>query len=449
MSPAFMDCLDDGQVMDFVHHQLTPEAMRAAEAHLDGCDACRALVAEAVRSSSVKAPPMPEGEVVQSAHFAVAPVVGDVLADRFRLDAVLGRGGMGVVYRARDLRLDVTVALKLIAPGSAKTGSASARQLVREMRLTRSINHPSVCRVFDVGDDDKHTFITMELVEGTTLETAAARDPFTTERATHILVQVCHALEAAHQEKVVHRDLKPSNIMLTSKGDVKVMDFGLARDLSADASASTQGGAVGTPAYWAPEQARGEAATFQSDLYSLGLIAYRLLARDIRAPFPKSEDLRRLKAPYGRIIRRALDPDAKRRFPSVSAFRAELEFALRSQQSSRFVAPIAITAGILFVAGLIAAAALSLLERQGAAERAFRGIELEPLGSAVVTATTTATATAPTNTAPALSVVPTTEGSTSAAPKASAAMSTTKVHAPAPPAPPKKGPGRTVVPVVD
>lgn len=440
-----MECLDDGQVMDFVHRQLPPELAQQAEAHVGACATCRALVAEAVRSSSVEAPVVPSDEaheVVHSAHFAVAPVVGQLLAGRFRLEAVLGRGGMGVVYRARDERLDVTVALKLLAPASARTrgaSSSSAKQLLRELRVTRSINHPHVCRVFDVGEDGAHTFITMEVIDGETLESAAMREPFSPERAVATLLQVCEALEAAHRENVVHRDLKPSNIMVATTGHVTVMDFGLARDLSVDASASTQGGAVGTPAYWAPEQARGEGATYQSDVFSVGLIAYRLLVGDVRAPFPTSEQIGKLRAPFDRIIKRCLEPDPRNRFASVAALRQELARAGQAKPNrGRLIFAIA-TLAFLTIATLGA-----LFVRSRDAQNS-EGASRAPAASSQADIAVVLPSADPHGSAPSASPLPST--STSAPVKA--APHGTSARAPSPTRPSKRDAGRSVVPVVD
>ena len=198
---------------------------------------------------------------------------GSVLADRYEILKLLGQGGMGAVYKARDRELDRLVALKVIRPEFA--GHASILQRFKqELLLARKITHRNIIRIYDLGVADGLRFITMEFVEGQDLSSLLEeRHKFTPDETVTILRQVCAALEAAHAEGVVHRDLKPQNIMIGEGGRVCVMDFGLARSM--EATGLTQAGAVmGTPAYMSPEQAKGMPADERSDLFSLGIIAY-------------------------------------------------------------------------------------------------------------------------------------------------------------------------------
>ncbi len=201
---------------------------------------------------------------------------GSVLGERYEILEMLGKGGMGAVYKARDRELGRVVALKLIRPELA--GHAEImRRFKQEILLASKITHKNVIRIFDLGQADGIKFITMEYVEGKDLKTLLHTEPrFSVERITGIIKQVCRALDAAHSEAVVHRDLKPSNIMLDSHDKVTVMDFGIAR--STEVSGMTRTGAViGTPEYMSPEQALSGKVDARSDLFSLGLIFYEML----------------------------------------------------------------------------------------------------------------------------------------------------------------------------
>jgi serine/threonine protein kinase len=203
-------------------------------------------------------------------------LVGTTLANRYEIISLLGEGGMGAVYKARDTELDRLVAIKLIRPELAKDPEM-LRRFKQELILARQITHKNVIRIFDLGQSDGIKFITMELVEGRNLRSLLLeRGKLPPEQAARIMLQICRALEAAHSEGVIHRDLKPQNIMLDASGRVTVMDFGIAR--SAYLPGMTQTGAlIGTPEYMSPEQARGEKLTERSDLFSLGVILYELL----------------------------------------------------------------------------------------------------------------------------------------------------------------------------
>jgi tetratricopeptide (TPR) repeat protein/predicted Ser/Thr protein kinase len=211
----------------------------------------------------------------------IAPAVedlelGTVLAGRYEILQLLGRGGMGSVYKARDTELERIVALKLIRPELAKNPEI-LRRFKQELILARQVTHKNVIRIFDLGQSDGIKFITMDFVEGQDLRALLLeRGKLPPEQAARVMLQICRALDAAHSEGVIHRDLKPQNIMVTSDGRVYVMDFGIAR--SAHLPGMTQTGAlIGTPEYMSPEQARGEKLTERSDLFSLGVIFYELL----------------------------------------------------------------------------------------------------------------------------------------------------------------------------
>src|SRR5215469_9032464 len=202
---------------------------------------------------------------------------GTVLGQRYEILAMLGQGGMGAVYKARDRELDRLVALKVIRP-ELTTNPEILKRFKQELILARQVTHRNVIRIFDLGQADGLKFITMEFLEGQDLRAELTkRGKFSPEDATRIILQISRALEVAHGEGVVHRDLKPQNIMLDANGRAYVMDFGIAR--SAYLPGMTQTGAlIGTPEYMSPEQAKGEQLDERSDLFSLGVIFYELLA---------------------------------------------------------------------------------------------------------------------------------------------------------------------------
>ncbi len=193
---------------------------------------------------------------------------------RYRIVAMAGRGGMGEVYRAEDLKLGQLVAIKFLPEGLSQDAAALAR-FHSEVRIARQVSHPNVCRVFDIGDADGTPFLSMEYVDGEDLASVVRRiGRLSPDKATEIARQICAGLAAAHERGVVHRDLKPANVMLDGAGKIRITDFGLA-----GIAASIQGAEIraGTPAYMAPEQLSGKEVTTTSDIYSLGLILYEIL----------------------------------------------------------------------------------------------------------------------------------------------------------------------------
>jgi Protein kinase domain/zinc-ribbon domain len=200
-------------------------------------------------------------------------VPGTLLSQRYRIVALVGKGGMGEVYRADDLKLGQTVALKFL-PVSLSANEDALKRFHAEVRLARQISHPNVCRVFDVGESDGRIFFTMEYVDGEDLATLLRRiGRLPADKGLEIARQLCAGLAAAHEYGVLHRDLKPANIMLDGRGKVRITDFGLAAfadDIAAEEIRS------GTPAYMAPEQTAGLEVTVRSDLYSLGLVLFEV-----------------------------------------------------------------------------------------------------------------------------------------------------------------------------
>ncbi len=199
-------------------------------------------------------------------------MIGATLQNRYRIDAELGQGGMGVVYRAQDLLLNRSVAVKVLS--AAELGTTGKPRLLAEAQAAAKLNHPNIVNVYDAGEADGQPFIVMELVQG---ETLRAYRPATLAETLQLARQMCAALDHAHANGVIHRDLKPENIVLTPSQTVKLMDFGLAR--ASDSSRRTEEGAlVGTLSYLAPEIIQGQPASVRSDLYALGVMLYELVA---------------------------------------------------------------------------------------------------------------------------------------------------------------------------
>ena len=249
---------------------------------------------------------------------------GQVLGDRYRIVRKLGRGGMGEVYLADDLKLTQPVALKFL-PQSLEADATKLSQLQNEVRLARQVSHPNVCRVYDLAEAGGVHFLTMEYVDGEDLSSLQRRiGRLPEDRATSVARQISAGLAAAHSRGVLHRDLKPANVMMDADGLVRITDFGLAA-----VGGTIADGFAGTPAYMAPEQLAGRAATEKSDIFALGLVLYELFtgkrafqARTIDE-LRTQHDERRFATPaevvpglhpaIDRVIQQCLDPDPRQR----------------------------------------------------------------------------------------------------------------------------------------
>lgn len=213
-----------------------------------------------------------------------------LMGDRYRLDTVLGRGGIATVWAGVDIRLDRPVAVKVL--GSAATADpAMLRLLDQEARTLARLAHPNIVAVYDLGTEADVPYVVMELVEGDDLRQRLARGPLDPPEAVRIATQICDALQAAHEAGVVHRDIKPDNVLLTRSGIVKICDFGIARlQQSSTAQATAHGSVIGTASYMAPEQASGGPVDARADLYALGCVLYEMLAS--RPPFTGDDAMR-------------------------------------------------------------------------------------------------------------------------------------------------------------
>ena len=232
---------------------------------------------EVGKNWSIGAPTPTTGGLAVSAN-TLAP--GTILGTRYEILQLLGQGGMGAVYKARDRELDRFLALKVIRPELAVHPDILHR-FKQELILARQVTHRNVIRIFDLGEAEGIKFITMDFIEGQDLKNVVSEQgKLGWDESVRVMEQVCLALEAAHAEGVVHRDLKPQNIMLDKSGRVYVMDFGIAR--STEMGGMTQTGTLlGTPEYMSPEQVMGEHVDARSDLFTLGVIFYQLLTGDM------------------------------------------------------------------------------------------------------------------------------------------------------------------------
>jgi serine/threonine protein kinase len=274
----------------------------------------------------------------------------------YQIGDLIGRGGMGEVYRAHDTRLDRDVALKVLAPSLPATEDHYAR-FAREARTGALINHPNIVTVYDVGSHAGTPFVVSELLKGETLRERLKDGPLKTDAALHYARQIADGLVAAHQLSVVHRDLKPENIFITTQGDrVKILDFGLAKcrqqaiEQLQDPSRSTRPGTVmGTVGYMSPEQIRGKELDERSDLFSLGVMLYEMLsgkppfhgdsAIDTLSAILKDEP-RGLRCDYDvppeleRVIRHCLEKDREARFQSARDLLFNLDLAATTPASA-------------------------------------------------------------------------------------------------------------------
>jgi hypothetical protein len=285
---------------------------------VDGGAACRVCGAVLSPDSVLTVPPPPGG--ITEGRFRI----GEVVAGRYRILGLLGRGGMGEVYRAHDIKLDQQVALKFLPDVLGRDGAAVAR-LHNEVRTARQVTHPNVCRVHDIGEADGVPFISMEFIDGEDLATLLQRvGRLPQDKGVEIAHGLCGALAAAHARGVLHRDLKPANIMLNRAGRVLITDFGLAAvaaQLRHDSDV-----VAGTPAYMAPEQLEAREVTARSDIYALGLVLYeiftgtRVFSGLTRAAVAAPSLLvKGLSPAIDRIVLACLNDDPQRRPPSAAA----------------------------------------------------------------------------------------------------------------------------------
>jgi len=254
-------------------------------------------------------------------------MIGKIVS-HYRIMEELGRGGMGIVYKARDTRQDKIVALKVLT-GGALSAAELQRRFKREASAGMKINHPNIVRIFEVGEDNAQFFISMEFIDGKTVRQILQDGPLDPKKVIDIGVKVCHAFNLAHEEGIIHRDMKCDNIMVTSQEEVKVMDFGIAK--VSDASILTQEGTIlGTVAYMSPEQAIGEAVDHRSDIFSLGVVLFETLTGQL--PFVADYELATIYA-----IVNEEPPDMRELNPGIpEALEQVVAKAMQKEQQHRY-----------------------------------------------------------------------------------------------------------------
>ena len=310
----------------------------------------------------------------------------------YQIEGLLGAGGMGSVYRARDMRLGRAVALKFLSGPFSQSGPALER-FQREAQAISALNHPNVCTVYDIGEEKGHPYLVMELLEGQTLKQRIAAGRCSTDELFAIASSVSDGLEAAHSLGIVHRDIKPANIFVTNRSIVKILDFGLAKAIGAaggggvmaeggpvaDQTLTTPGTTMGTATYMSPEQVRGGSIDGRTDLFSLGVVLYEMAAGVLpfrgetrnftfdailnQNPRPPRELNPALTPGLERIILRALEKDAEVRYQTASEMSADLARARREleSQSNAAAQMIAVSRSRRRTVWIAVAAAMALL----------------------------------------------------------------------------------------
>jgi eukaryotic-like serine/threonine-protein kinase len=263
---------------------------------------------------------------------------GIVIAGHYKITRILGRGGMGVVYLADDTRLKRPVALKFFPPGLALDEDIKRRFMI-EAQAAAALSHPNICTIYEVDDQAEKAFISMEYVEGESLREKVTKGPLPFDCVLDIVLQVCAGLDEAHKKGIVHRDIKSANIMLTAKGQAKIMDFGLAK-VAGTAMVTKEGSTMGTVAYMSPEQAKGEAVDARTDIWSLGVVLFELASGELpfrgdlesaiihniihEEPKPLKAIVPKVPEEFERIVKRALKKKVNDRYGSAAEMLADL-----------------------------------------------------------------------------------------------------------------------------
>ena len=296
-------------------------------------------------------------------------MIGQVIS-HYRVLETLGQGGMGVVYKAQDTRLDRFVALKFL-PHHARQDEQTVARLLQEARTASSLNHPNICTIYDIGEQDGETFIAMECLEGASLNYLISGGQLDIEAVLRLAIEIAEGLDAAHSRGIIHRDIKPANVFITDTGRAKILDFGVAKITSTPAGqpavygpddittqgfdqTTDSGKVMGTIPYMSPEQARGKEVDTRTDLFSFGAVLYEMATGQLpfrgvtaaivfdellnRNPVPPTQLKPNLPPELDNIIHKALEKDRDLRYQHASEMRADLQRLKRNLETGRVTA---------------------------------------------------------------------------------------------------------------